>query len=394
MDLNRLKLPAISLKAGRGYKRFATSLVCYIFLFLLVNGIVWKCGTEILLTKKYDGGDLARMSYLQCMKEHQRKSDDLPVRHLEMKDFTGQPVDVLTIGDSFSIGGGEGRNSYYQDYLASINNFTVLNVYPYPSDDRIMGFAPLTTLSILYNSGYLDMIRPKYVLIQSVERYCIPRFAPPFSFTQSASREDIAKFYADKGFVDPNYLPKVGFINQGNFKFLYYNFMYLFSDNAFRRLVYKKRLTKPLFSVNGGRTLIFHGDDLHDLPLATPETVRKLNNNLNRLSDILAGKGIRLIFMPVVDKYNLYSDFIVGNRYPRSIFFEELRPLPRRYQLIDTKAILLEELKKEEKDVFRADDTHWSWRASQAVFEKVKFADCCGPTVSEPHGRGSPEGVP
>ena len=113
----------------------------------------------------------------------------------------------------------------------------------------------------------------------------------------------------------------MGFINQGNFKFLYYNFMYLFSDNAFRGLVYKERLTKPLFSVNEGRTLIFHGDDLHNLPLVTPETVGMLNNNLNRLSDILAGKGIRLIFMPVVDKYTLYSDFIVGNSLPQEHFF-------------------------------------------------------------------------
>jgi hypothetical protein len=369
-----MKKGAISNKGGREYKRFARYIVGYICLFLLANGIVWKCGTEVLLTKKYGGGDLARMGYLRCMKEHQKKSDDLPVRHLEMKDFIGQPVDVLTIGDSFSNGGGEGRNSFYQDYLASINNFTVLNVYPYLSDDLIMGFAPITTLSILYNSGYLDLIRPKYVLIQSVERYCISRFAPPFSFTQSAGREDIAKYYANHGF-DPNYLPKVSFINEGNFKFLYYNFLYLFSDNAFRRLVYKERLTQPLFSVSDRRTLIFHVDDLNNMPLATPEAVGKLNDNLNRLSDILARKGIRLIFLPVVDKYNLYSDFIIDNPYPRSMFFEELRPLPHRYQLIDSKAILHEQLIKGEKDIFRADDSHWSWKASKTVFERFKFAE-------------------
>lgn len=77
--------------------------------------------------------------------------------------------------------------------------------------------------------------------------------------------------------------------------------------------------------------------------------------------------------MPCVDKYNLYSNYIINNPYPRSIFFEELRKLPKRYHLIDTKAILTEEVRKGEKDVFYADDTHWSWKASKKVFETIKF---------------------
>jgi hypothetical protein len=50
-----------------------------------------------------------------------------------------------------------------------------------------------------------------------------------------------------------------------------------------------------------------------------------------------------------------------------------LRPLPRRYTLIDTKAILAEELRKGVKDVYYADDTHWSWKASEAIFKVVTF---------------------
>ena len=368
-----MKAGHISERKWMGHRKFAVYTVVILIIFVAVNYLIWKCATEVLLTKKFAGGDLARMGYQLGSKEHIKLSFDLPIRHLEMKDFSGQPVDVMTIGDSFSNGGGEGRNSYYQDYLASINKFTVLNVYPYPCKDHIMGVAPITTLTILYNSGYLDLIKPKYILIQSTERNCILRFTPPFSFTQSADRDDIKKYYAKNSGIDPNYLPKVGFINQGNFNFLFRNFMYLFSDNALRRLVYKKRLTQPLFSVKNSQTLLFHGDDLKNLSLATPEAIGKLNDNLNRLSDILAGKGIRLVFMPVVDKYNLYSDFIIGNPYPRSVFFEELRPLPHRYQLIDTKSILLVHLKKGEKDIFRADDTHWSWKASKRIFETIRF---------------------
>jgi hypothetical protein len=191
-----------------------------------------------------------------------------------------------------------------------------------------------------------------------------------------------------------DYLPKVGFINDGNFKYLYYNFLYLFSDNAFRGLVYKKRLSRPLFNAGDGKTLVFHGDDLQNLRLATPEYIRSMNDNLNRLSDILEAKGIKLYFMPVVDKYNLYSEFIIDNRHPKSTFFEQLRPLPRRYTLIDTKEILLERLKQGEKEIFHSDDTHWTWRASQAIFETVLFTGCCSGDGSRQVVRSIPGTVP
>lgn len=365
------------------YKKFARYLVCYLALFFVINVTVWKFGTEVLLTTRYGGGDLARMGYLRSMKEFTRKVDDLPQKHLELKDFTGQRIDVLTVGDSFSNGGGDGRNSYYQDYIASINNLTVMNVYPYPSEDRVMGFNPATTLAALVNSGYLDQIKPRYVLIQSAERYAVPRFAPPLNTNFSVDLAELKSFYADKSF-SVNTLPPVSFINEGNFKFIYYNIMYLFSDHGFRRLVHKKRLTRPLFTVNDGSTLIFHGDDLQGIQLSTTQTVSMLNDNLNSLSDMLAAKGIELVFMPVVDKYNLYSDFIVNNRLPKSRFFEELSLLHRRYRLIDTKEILLERLRAGEKDIYRADDTHWSWRASKAIFEKERFSRNSG----RPDGKG------
>ena len=378
----------------RGYRRLAVFFIGYVALFVAGNYVIWKLRTEELLTKKYDGGDLVRMGYIHGIKEYRKKTDDLPVRHLEMKDFHGQTVDLLVIGDSFSNGGGEGRNSYYQDYIASLNNLTVLNVFPYKgTGDLIMGFNPVSTLAVLYNSGYLDLIRPKCILLESSERYSIARFGLPLRFTATASIADLREYY-NKQEMSLDYLPAVAFINEGNFKYLYYNFMYLFSDHAFRRLVYKKHLTMPLFSTGDGRTLVFHGDELQSLPLATPEYVRTMNDNLNRLSDILGKKGIRLYFMPIVDKSNLYGDFIVDNRFPRSTFFEYLRELPHRYTLIDTKKLLLERLHNGEKDLFHPDDTHWSWRSSQAIFQEVKFADCCSGDGSRQVGRATRGTVP
>jgi hypothetical protein len=77
--------------------------------------------------------------------------------------------------------------------------------------------------------------------------------------------------------------------------------------------------------------------------------------------------------MPIVDKYNLYSDYIVGNSYPRSVFFEKLRKQSRRYELIDTKAILEPDVRAGERDIYYSDDTHWGWKASDSIFRTVRF---------------------
>jgi hypothetical protein len=76
--------------------------------------------------------------------------------------------------------------------------------------------------------------------------------------------------------------------------------------------------------------------------------------------------------MPAVDKLNLYSKYIVNNKYGESTFFEQLRPLKKEYILIDTKTILEQEVDRGVKDIFYSDDTHWSYKASEAIAKNLK----------------------
>lgn len=353
-------------------KKFSFVFIVVLLFFIGLNFIVWKSATEVLLTKKFDGGDLARIGYVLGSKQYRKVENNLPRRHIGLKEYDGRKIDVLTIGDSFSMGGGEGQNSYYQDFIATINNYSVVNVYPYPTDDRVAGFSPISTLAVLMNSGYLDMLKPRYVLIESIVRYCVPRFAKPLDLSRTDSLENIRRYYAKTSY-SLDYLPKVGFINNGNFKYLYSNVLYKFSDNAFRGLIYRLPLEKSLFSARDDRTLIFHNEDLIMIPYNSGAFVEKVNATFNSLAEVLAAKGIKLYFMPVVDKYDLYSDYIVDNPYPKNPFFSELRKLPKKYTLIDTKAILEPMVKAGEKDVFFPDDSHWTWKASKKVFETVRF---------------------
>jgi hypothetical protein len=349
----------------QSYKKFFIYIVVLLLVFVLFNALIWKKFTENMLSgKKYQGGDLARMGYIHDSKDLRKNVCDLPVRHLELSEYAGQKIDVLTMGDSFSNGGAGGRNRYYQDYIATLNNFTVLNLVPYKAIDNI------SALSIYANNGYLDKIKPKYIILESSEKICIENLTHTVDF---ATAIPITEMDKQKRLEYNGTLPEVSLINEGNFKFLLYTVLYNFSDHAFLSKVYMKELTRPFFSVDNANKLLFLRDDIRRIPLATEKSVKVLNDNINTLADKLRAKGIKLYFMLCVDKYDMYSDYIVHNHYPASTLFGQLRKLPKRYEFIDSKAILGEELKKGEKDIFYADDTHWTWKASQKIFETVRF---------------------
>lgn len=342
--------------------------------FLIYNLLVWNLFTEDLVTSRYsDGGDLARLGYITGIKQQRRKHQDLPIRHFRQEAYAGQQVDLITIGDSFTNGGGEGRNNFYQDYIASLNNFSVMNIEP---------FKEVTILQLAYiylNNGYFDRVKPKYLLLSVGEKYAVERFSSPLDpgFTVSDEKLGTFKRY---GYYPVLSQPKESsakalsaFISEANFRFPLYNFLYLFSDKVSFSTACKTGLDREMFSVKKGNTLLYYKDDVKKIGKATDENISAVNNNLNQLADLLARKGIKLYFMPCADKYNLYYDFIAKKRHPPSRFFEKIRPLKKSYILIDTKEILLPELKSGVKDLYYGDDTHWSWKASEKIFSTVKF---------------------
>jgi hypothetical protein len=350
-------------------RKFSLIVLLSLTGFVLLNLTIWKLWNEDLATAvRSDGGDLARMGYLTGSTIHRRVTCDLPLRHIEKKNYRGEPVRIVTFGDSFSNGEGGGKNPYYQDYIATVNGCGVLNIPPYSNLDF------LTQVAIYCNNGLLDWVKPKYLILSSAERFCVSRFSGDWNRWLRAPERELRK-YPKTGFHSkpPASSDPFAFINEGNLKFLLYQALYPFSDHAFFSRTYVGHLSRPLFSCEKGDRLLFYRDDLLGAPLATPEKMRRLNDNLNALADMLSKKGIRLVFMPCVDKYDLYGDYLVGNRHPRSRFFEELRSLPKKYDVIDSKAILAEEVSRGEKDIFYPDDTHWSWKGHEKIFRTVKF---------------------
>ncbi len=221
-------------------------------------------------------------------------------------------------------------------------------------------------------------MRPRFLLLEIVERNS-SKYAGPVDWAKTADLPALRQLYAEgapgvaEADEEGREVPPVGFINTGNFKWLLYNILYRFSPNAFLSNTYKVRLDRLLFSGDRGDTLLFLRKDIGNLKKNDAGAVRQFNENLNRLAALLRERGIELVFMPAPDKYTLYRPYIIDNPYPPSRFFELLRPLPKDYRFIDSEAILAAEIARGEKDLYYIDDTHWSWKASRAIFSRELF---------------------
>ena len=347
-------------------KTYIKYLLGAIAIFVSYHLLMWVFFTSKIfgLDDKTVVGDLARMSYQVNMIQTKHLSYTLPKSFIYDKTYHNQAIDMITIGDSFSHGGGAAQNPYYQDFLATIYDKNILNINPIDYDKYI------ETAVGLYNSGYLKKHKIKYVLLQSVERFCAIRF-----------QKNV--IYKDYSLGDPTISKKVfsvyhqdiPIITTANYKIPYYSLAYLIKENA-KKDIHKVKLSKKLFS-HSEYMLYLHGD-IQNIPQFTKKSVQEINNSINKLAKLLAKDNITLIFMPTSDKYDLYYDYLINNKHPKNPFFDLIRPLKKDYVFIDTKAILTPYLKKGVQDIYFQDDTHWSSKASKAVTENILFQKLLG----------------
>lgn len=299
------------------------------------------------------------MSYQVDSLYPRKLSYTLPKRLLNTKPYHNQSIDVLTIGDSFSNAVTGGKNPYYQDYLATKYNLKILNIMNITNNQHKL----FETIISLYNNGWLKAHRPKLIIIESAERGVYERFAHDFDWQQK--KYDITPLIIPAKTKD-SYIPKLKPINTGNYKFLYYTLKYHFTNRAQKDVV-KLSLSEPLFStLTFTNDLLFHYSDVEYIK-NDKNLVKKINANFNKLAKKLEILNIKLLFLVAPDKYDIYYPYIKNDPYQENSFFQLIRPMYKSYLFLDTKKILRNELKKGVKDLYYSDDTHWSYKASDAV---------------------------
>lgn len=320
--------------------------------------------SKIFVTSPNYIGDLGRTSYAIDSLSTRVEKYTLSRRHFNANNWKNESIDVLTIGDSFSNGGGGGKNPYYQDYLATSLNINVLNIQNINSD-----FSYIDTIRFLHQKKWLQKVKPKAILIEVVVRESLRDVPPKYKkpFLQDISTTNILKANSTAHFPQPLW------INTANYKAPYYYIRYHYSVRA-KKEIYRLPLIKDLFTAKDHNHLLVYHDDLNNLPNFNQSSIQNLNSELNLLAEELKKDNITLIFMPVVDKYDLYYDYILNYaQYPENPFFSLLRSEPKKYLFIDTKAILQSMLNNNIQDLYYPDDTHWSYKASEKIVKDQAF---------------------
>jgi hypothetical protein len=98
--------------------------------------------------------------------------------------------------------------------------------------------------------------------------------------------------------------------------------------------------------------------------------IEKAKENLVLLNEKFAEKGIKLIFLIAADKYDVYRPFMTDNSLPIDTTTDELSNIPN-VCVINTKSMFQEMVRNGEKDVYKINDTHWSYKACEEVAKKL-----------------------
>lgn len=354
------------------YKYFIKYIIFAIFVFLVYHLTIWFVYTSKIfgLSNNVTVGDLGRIAYQVDFLQPRSLKYTLKKKLLSKEDAKNQRIDIITMGDSFSIAKAGGINPYYQEYLATHYNLNIVNIHSAPNNDFI------TTIIGLYNNGTLRKIKPKAIIIETVQRAVIEVYDRNYDFSSKHHIYDITKLVINPRYslYTPHLLP----INNANYKFTFYNTYYDLSYKYKLHKAYSFKLKKDFFSSQKKNVLLVYKDDINNILLTNKNKLIHINHTFNKLARLLKKLNIQLYFMPASDKYNLYYPYITSTPYIKSQFFEIFRTLPKEYYFVDTEYILLKELKKGVQDLYYSDDTHWSYKASQAIstssiFESLEY---------------------
>jgi len=325
-------------------KKFIIKSLFYFIPFLCVYGIYMFVQTSTT-------GDIGRLGkiffgkeYVQYLRKNYLKKnltiDTLIVSHEKLQIGDSK---VCTIGDSFSAQGIFG----YQNYLAHLLGFKVINI--------LRGDKGQTNAAIaLLNSEIIDSSNCRIFILSVVDRNVIEQLnkinfgilykKPPLKENKKNINYSLHDF---SSFI--------------RLKFNYDNpiFEYDLKQECFTH----SRYSKTLFNYNENMKF-----------LNTSNTdIAKAKKNLTLLNEKFQEKGVKLIYLVAADKYDVYRPFMVDNSLPIDTTTNWLSDVSDVF-VIDTKPMLQEMVKNGEKDVYMLNDTHWSYKASEAVARKLAHA--------------------
>jgi len=309
-------------------------------------------------------GDLMRLGLIDSGPEY---TDSIRALLLPRVYYTGVSSDsvlrgdtcgVLVIGDSFSHGGGVGKQGDYVNYLAHDSGRKVVVFTP---EDKSLS-NPMQNAYALLKMGAIDSTNVKNLVVEEVERYLVDRHcgfstSREISFASAASGNDSPSSPAAEQGTGPLLRVK---------DFVFYHF---FGANP----IYKVRLSRPVFGGAMPDVLYFYNEDVKFGFDITPNVQRQVVSCYHDVIAMARQRGVNLILLVACDKYDIYQDYILDNPYPAKTLNEDIE----RWMAADidrfvfAKRVLHPLIDQGVKDVYLFNDTHWSPASSSMIAAEV-----------------------
>lgn len=134
--------------------------------------------------------------------------------------------------------------------------------------------------------------------------------------------------------------------------------------------VRKSPLMKPLFTNKGGESTLYY------IPYTftwSDEDIDKMRSMMTQIIDEGAQRGVNIIFMVIPLKEHLYGEYMLEERLPATYLSDYLTDRTSSPHYLICQPILEKMVENGEKDVFLANDTHWSYKGAKACAEALKF---------------------
>ena len=270
--------------------------------------------------------------------------------------------DVLVIGDSFSHGGGIGKQGDYVNYLAHDSGRKVA-VFT-PGNPTLS--SPVQVAYDVLKLGLVDSVNVKNLVVQEVERYLVGRH---IEFT---TEHDLTALRAP----NPDEVQTANQVQEASplLRVKDFIFYHLFGANP----IYTVNLSQNAFGGKEPNRLYFYNDDVNmgfDVNEAQRDDIVKCYKQLIALA---RERGVNLILLIACDKYDMYQDWIVDNPYPQKTLNEDIARwmAPEMDHFVIAKQVLHPLVEQGVKDVYLFNDTHWSPASSRViaaeVFNKLK----------------------
>jgi hypothetical protein len=315
--------------------------------FLLLLGLTAYVTLSVLPRTTGDLGNLALIPF-DCPDDSTDEMKEVLFKSINQSDsLKDVHADVLTIGDSFSRMGRLG----YQNYLAA-QGVSVVNCA------RELYENPFQYAYNILDRELIDSTHISVLVVQVGERDLVSR-SEEFDVNKVDMKELNLATSSSSSDGNPNAWSLLRARD-----FLMYRLQW--------SPVYKVTLDKDYFSNKEPRSLYFYCADITN-GVNIGETSREI---IHQVYQILTRKaeerGIALLLMFPVDKYDMYQDHIVDNPYPRKTYVEDAHEIfGDTPHVLLCKYLLTPLIENGEKDVFLFDDSHWSIKASEIVGKEL-----------------------